>query len=146
MRELIFSDEHARRRLESILHPLIEARVIEQIRRFATLYCIVVVPLLTESDSYAWVDLVLVVDAPEEEQVRRVMKRDGIDRAHAMSILKAQSSRAQRLAQADFILSNTTDLDGLRDQVSAMHERFQELAKSHRGGHTRVPDSAPMAS
>ena len=59
-------------------------------------YCLLVIPLLAESHAdYAWVDRTLVVDVPFETQVARVMRRDGITRDVAMSILAVQATREQ---------------------------------------------------
>jgi dephospho-CoA kinase len=71
---------------------------------------------------------VLVVDAPEAEQVRRVMARDGVAEEQAHRILAAQASRRQRLALADEIVENAGDLAALDHQVATLHRHYLTLA------------------
>ena len=142
MRDLVFSDDRSRAILESILHPKIEALVLQRIRGLdaSSRYCLIVVPLLTETDSYSWVDAVLVVDAPEEEQVRRVMQRDAIDQASAAGILKAQASREERLAKADYVIANDAGLAELQSKVMELHAQFSQLADARWNGNGPTQD------
>jgi dephospho-CoA kinase len=129
MREAIFADRDLKKRLESILHPLIAAEVLRRIEQSGAPYCILVIPLFAESARWPWIDRVLAIDAPESTQIERVMERDGIDLRQAQAILNAQSSRAQRLALADDIINNSGTLDELREEVEALHHRYLSLAK-----------------
>ena len=131
MRRAIFSDPALKRRLESILHPLIGAEVLRRVNAQTSPYCILVIPLYAESAAYAWVDRVLVVDVSEQTQIARVMKRDGIDRAEAVSILRSQADRQGRVSLADDVLDNSGDMARLREQVEKLHHEYLEMAKSH---------------
>ena len=133
MRARVFQDAQARRRLEAILHPLIRARVGEQLATVQVPYAVLVVPLLVETwaDYRHLVDRVLVVDCEEAEQIRRVMERDGIDADLAQRMLAAQASRAQRLALADDVIDNRGDPRALARQVEALHNRYLELAAAN---------------
>jgi dephospho-CoA kinase len=85
--------------------------------------------LLVENRAgYAWVDRVLVVDAPEALQIERLMRRDGVTRDAAQRMLDAQSTRAQRLAIADDVIVNDREASALDAQVAALHARYLELA------------------
>lgn len=128
LRERVFADPAARRRLETILHPRIRALVRERVATLTTSYCLVVIPLLVETGMTDLVDRVLVVDAPEAEQIRRVMARDGVTEEQARCILAVQARRDQRLALADEIVANTTDLATLNQQVAALHQYYSTLA------------------
>lgn len=130
LRERVFADPTGRRRLEAILHPRIRAATRERVAALiAVPYCLVVIPLLAETGMTDLVDRVLVVDAPETEQIRRVVARDRVDAAQARAILAAQARRDQRLALADDVLENGDgDLDDLDDQVAVLHQRYLELA------------------
>ncbi len=102
MRAIAFGDKSARARLEAILHPLIRAESERIARQAPGRYVILMIPLLVESgDPRARCDRVLVVDCPEEEQIRRVMARSGLERAEVEAIMASQTSRAARLAVAD---------------------------------------------
>jgi dephospho-CoA kinase len=124
MRDAIFSDAEQKSRLEAILHPLIEKEVMRQIDQLAAPYCILVIPLYTESSHYFWNDRVLVVDVDEETQLERVMARDKINREQAQAILDAQINRTDRLALADDVLDNSGSLSELQDKVQALHNEY----------------------
>jgi dephospho-CoA kinase len=128
MREHIFSDPDARRRLEAILHPAIRAEMERQSQAAGGPYQVLVIPLLAEGGRRDHVDRVLLVDVPEELQIQRVMWRDGVSHDQAQASLNAQASRAQRLAMADDVLRNTGRVDDLREQVAELHQQFLRLA------------------
>jgi dephospho-CoA kinase len=134
MRALAFSDPDARRRLESILHPLIRERTTRGIERAAHAgapYVIVAVPLLVESGDWRGrYDRVLVVDCPPEVQVERTMRRSALPRAQVDAILAAQASRAQRLAAADDVVDNGGPPDALPAQVDRIHAAYAGLSRS----------------
>ena len=52
-------------------------------------------------DAYPWLDRILVVDTPEQVQLARLLRRDGIDEALARTMIAAQATRQQRLAMAE---------------------------------------------
>ena len=134
MRALVSADPGARRRLESIIHPIVlqesehQAQAAQQ--RGAKLI-IFDVPLLAESGARwrAQLDAVLVVDCEPEEQIARVAARSGWPRVHIECIMAAQATRAQRLAAADIVIANgrRTSLPGLHAQVQALHRRLMAL-------------------
>lgn len=132
VREMVFSDPTARKRLEAILHPMIRA---ESERRIAASagtapYAVHVVPLLVESADYRKrVDRVLVVDCAEAIQVARVKQRSGLAEDEVRRIIASQAPRAARLAAADDVIDNSGPLDALGAQVQALHERYLALAR-----------------
>jgi dephospho-CoA kinase len=128
MRERIFADADARRRLEAILHPAIRAEMERQSQVAGGPYQVLVIPLLAEGGRRDHVDRVLLVDVPEELQIQRVMWRDGVSHDEAQASLNAQATRAQRLALADDVLRNTGRVDDLREQVAKLHQQFLRLA------------------
>jgi dephospho-CoA kinase len=130
MRERVFADPVARRKLEGIIHPRVRAWLRRRVGMDRGPYCILAIPLLVENrEQYAWVDRVLLVDAPEALQVERLMQRDGISRDTALRMLDAQSSRQQRLAIADDVIVNDGEESALDAQVAALHARYLELAR-----------------
>jgi dephospho-CoA kinase len=130
LREHIFSDPGARRRLEAILHPAIRAEMERQSQAAGGPYQVLVIPLLAEGGRRDHVDRVLLVDVPEELQIQRVMWRDGVSHEQALASLNAQATRAQRLAMADDVLRNTGRVDDLREQVAKLHRQYLGLAAS----------------
>ena len=129
MRSVIFADPEARKRLESILHPLIGGEVLRRITALDATYCIVVIPLYTESSAYGWIDRVMVVDADADTQIARVMARDGASRDLARAILASQASRSERLALADDVIRNEGSMDQLAAQVRELHRQYSALAQ-----------------
>ncbi len=128
MRERVFSDPEARRRLEAILHPAIRSEMEHQSRAAGGAYQVLVIPLFTEGKRRDHVDRVLLVDVPEELQVERLMWRDGVTREQAQASLNAQATRAERLAMADDIVRNTGRVDDLRATVVQLDEKYRRLA------------------
>jgi dephospho-CoA kinase len=122
---LVFGDEPARRRLEGILHPLIRARAAE-LEAAAPDGAVVVhdIPLLVETGQADRFDVVVVVDVPVETQVGRMVRDRGMSREDALARVKAQASRAERLAVATHVLDNTGTREDLRDRVTEVLEEL----------------------
>lgn len=122
MRELVFADADARKRLEAILHPAIGAEC-EALAAAAGPGLIVFdVPLLVESKRWrALVDRVLVVDATEETQLQRVVARSGWTPEAVRAVIAQQASRAERRSAADAVIFNEAlSLEELRREVRAL--------------------------
>ena len=130
MREAIFSDHEKKAQLEQVLHPLIGEEVLKRLEQLSAPYCILVVPLYAESGSYRWVDRVLLVDVSEEQQIRRVMRRDDISQEQAEAILDAQASRAERAALADDVIDNSGTLDELEGKIESLHKKYSSLGSA----------------
>lgn len=128
MREVVFTDPELRKRLEAITHPAIRQELARRSAAADGLYQIHVIPLLVETGRADAYDRVLVVDATEEEQVRRLLVRDGADAIMARRILQAQVTREQRLSAADDVIVNTGTLEDLRKFVRTLHENYELLA------------------
>jgi dephospho-CoA kinase len=130
MRNAIFSNPDLKTRLENILHPAIATEASRQVDLLDTAWCILVIPLLVETDLFPWVDRILVVDVEEAVQIERVMARDSISKEQALAILNAQSNRQERLALADDIIDNSGSLDQLKSSVDQLYKKYTALAKS----------------
>ncbi len=129
MRSRVFSDPAAKQALEGLLHPMIRAEAERRTAAAKSAYVVQVVPLLIESPDYRKrVARVLVVDSPEEAQVKRVLARSGLSEREVRSIMAHQVSRAARLAAADDVIDNSGTLDALRKQVAALHSRYLKMA------------------
>lgn len=129
LRRRTFSDAAVRGRLESILHPLIGAAALDEIAQWRSPYGILVVPLLFERGGMRTiVQRILVVDCPEDEQIRRVGARSGLAESEVRAIMAAQCPRAERLARADDIIDNSGSKDFLAPQVAALDGRYRSLA------------------
>jgi dephospho-CoA kinase len=123
----VFSDEAARKRLESILHPRIAAA---SMARFAELaqeghpYAIYEAALLVENRSHAMMQALVVVSASEETQVARVCARDGIDEEAARKRIAAQLPLEEKVAVADYVISNDGSLEQTRARTLEVHREL----------------------
>ncbi|MGH1562752.1 dephospho-CoA kinase [Mumia sp. DW29H23] len=122
---LVFADAAARRDLEGIIHPLVRARAVE-LEAAAGPDAVVVhdVPLLVETGQAGRYDVVVVVDAPVDVQIERLVSQRGMTRAEAESRIGAQASRDERLAAADVVIDNTGSLDDLEREVDRLWARL----------------------
>ncbi len=129
LRERVFADASTRARLEAILHPLIGSAAREEIARWTSPYGILVVPLLLERGGLTpMVNRILVVDCPEDEQIRRVAVRSGLVADEVRAIMATQLGRAERVARADDVLDNAGPRSAIPFQVAALDRRYRALA------------------
>lgn len=131
MRQLAFDDPAARRRLESVLHPMIAAETAAQAAQAQGSYIVFVVPLLVESGRWRdRVDRICVVDCDPETQIARVQRRSGLTIETIRRIMAAQAGREARLAAADDVIANGGDTtpSQLEARARQLHERWNELA------------------
>lgn len=130
MREVVFRDAAARRRLEDIVHPMIRLEAERQVATAAAPYVLLMVPLLLETGRYvSLLQRILVVDCDPEVQIRRTMERSGLTRDAVAAIMAAQLDRQARLAGADDVIDNSGDERALRAQVARLHVTYLQLAK-----------------
>lgn len=116
--EIVFSDPSARELLNRITHPRIAARTAEILESLpAEAVIIHDVPLLVEAGLAQAYDLVVVVDAPDEVRVARLVER-GLSEQDARARIASQASREERLAAADVVIDNSGSLADLSDQVT----------------------------
>jgi dephospho-CoA kinase len=132
MGALVFGDEAARRRLEAVIHPLVRARAKElEFQAGADRLVVHDIPLLAETGQAPTFEAVLVVDVPVETQLERLTGLRGMSRAEAEARMRAQATRAERLAVATHVVENTGTLEDLRERVT---EVFDELTGGGSGG------------
>lgn len=125
MARIVFGDERARQRLNRIVHPRIRAAA-RRIVAEAGPDAVVVqdVPLLVETGQADAFDLVIVVEAPLEERLRRMVEDRGMSRADAEARVAAQATDEQRRAVADVVIVNDADLERLASVANQVWDRF----------------------
>lgn len=130
MRARVFGDAMERRRLEAILHPMIQREALAQARAAGQGHpqgsVVFDVPLLAESGHWRQrVDRVLVVDCAVSTQIDRVCARNGWTPETVERIIAQQASREQRRAAADAVIVNEgLTLEQLRHEVRAVWRRW----------------------
>lgn len=129
MRQLVFSDDTARQRLEKILHPLILAQAKSLAEASPAPYVLLVIPLLFETPDYQnWLDRTVAVDCIEETQLARATRRDGLNEQTVRAIISKQLARSRRLELTDDVINNNGTLSELYPQISRLHQAWVKLA------------------
>jgi dephospho-CoA kinase len=125
----VFADPTARTQLEAIVHPRVRRRA-DEIEAAAPADAVVVhdIPLLVESGQAEHFDAVVVVDVPEEVQVRRLVQGRGMAEEDVRARIRAQATRERRLAVADFVIDNTGAREDLRPQVEEILTTLRKRA------------------
>ena len=129
LREKIFSNSNAKKKLETILHPKIRAEISNLLSCLNSEYCLIVIPLLIESQLQSMVDRILVVDTDSEHQILRVSQRDQYDHDHVKKIIQTQANPEERLMHADDIISNKGDIADLDKQIEKLHKKYLSLSQ-----------------
>lgn len=129
---LVFADESLREELNSIVHPLVRAEANRR-RAAAPQDAVVVqdIPLLVETGQVKDFDLVLVVAAPLEERLRRLVRDRSMTLADARARIAAQASDKERAAVADAVIKNFGTLEELRQSVNEIWEAHIAPAINH---------------
>ena len=129
--KIIFYDQEAKERLNAMIHPLVQAKLEEEIERLKKVgegLVVLDIPLLFESRFEALVDRTVVVYVSPDVQLQRLMKRDQIDREYALAKMNSQMSLDEKRARADYVLINDGTMGQLREQFDHLFEVLWERA------------------
>jgi dephospho-CoA kinase len=133
---IVFADPEARRRLEAIVHPRVfeaeRAALAELARARPGSVAVVDAALLLESGNHRWMDAVVLVAAPRETQIARLMARNGLTRAEAEARLAAQWPLEAKRPYADYEIDNGGSLDRTRRQVAELVAALEVRARESR--------------
>jgi dephospho-CoA kinase len=129
LRNIVFKDPVALKKLEGITHPQIRKRTFELAGEAEFPYCIIVVPLLVESGYKELVDRVLVVIADRAKRTEWVRNRSGLSGTEIEAIIDSQVTDEDRIAIADDVLQNDADLPALQKKVDRLHATYLALAQ-----------------
>ncbi len=125
--DLVFGDEEARETLNAILHPRIGAAGAERVAKYdddAAPYVVYEAALLVETGAYKAFPVLVVVSAEESVQRLRLIARDGFSVSEANARIESQLPLAEKIAYADYVVTNNGDLDSTRRQVQEIHEQL----------------------
>jgi dephospho-CoA kinase len=118
--------------LNAIVHP----RIAEEVGRRLTLlreqgapFALYEAALIVENGLHEGLDGLIVVAAPEDEQVRRVAERDALDAREVRARIAAQLPTSEKVAKASFVIDNSGTLESLAAQVDRVLARLQGEAK-----------------
>lgn len=125
---IVFADADERRKLEGILHPLIQGESKRLIKSATTPIVIYVVPLLVEADVDLPFDAVVTVEAPEKDQIARMVKSRGMTPEEALARIRSQASPAARANRANYILNSNQEIELLMRDARRLFESFEASA------------------
>jgi dephospho-CoA kinase len=134
LRQIVFADPEARARLEGIVHPAVAALRDEAYRQAQARGETVVVadiPLLFEVGMVDDFDVVVLVDAPEEVRLARIVADRGLDEDEARRMVAAQMPAELKRARADVVISNTGTLGDLQDSARDVWRDLARRAEAH---------------
>lgn len=121
--EIIFADRSARERLNALLHPHVRRLALERERRAKPGQLVVhVVPLLFETGYDRLVDKSVLVVAPLEQRIARVVERDKLNETRVRARMAAQIEPAVARRRADYVIENEGNLQRLRGRVRTVYE------------------------
>jgi len=134
--EMVFSDPEKRKRLEEYTHPRIREEILREIHHHllkdSEAIIAVIVPLLFEVHWESLFHRTLLVYAPKEIQLQRLMVRDRISRERALQIIDSQMPIEEKKLYADFIIDNSRSVEETRGQVEKVWKILQEIREELR--------------
>ena len=125
LRQVLFENNANQKIIEEILHPKILEKMQMDIEKLNVPLVVVEVPLLVEQNLSNLFDRAIVVDCDEQNQLKRLLKRENIDEKLAKTMISAQASRKQRLALSKKL---PTDILENNSQIFEMEQKAQDLA------------------
>jgi len=131
--QMVFADVKVRAALDCIVHPEIAKKSIERLQEFKKRTDIPLIvyeaPLLFEVGAETRVDKVLMVKIDADEQLKRLMARDGLNKVGAQQRMAAQMPQQKKMARADFVIDNSGSVAETRQQVDIL---WSELVSAGR--------------
>ena len=125
LRELVFEKKEKRELLNSIMHPVIEKKIIKEIEENKKEKLIILdVPLLYETKLEYLCDKVLVVSVDEKIQIERLKARDKIEKKMAKKIISTQMPLTEKLKKADIHIENNGNLDELLEKTKMIYTQL----------------------
>lgn len=126
--DIVFSDAVARERLNALLHPHIRRLALEREGRAKPAQLIVhVVPLLFETGYDRLVDKSVLVVAPLERRIARIVERDHLDETRVRARMAAQVEPEEARSRADYVIENDGNLESLRGRSQAVYQALGEI-------------------
>jgi dephospho-CoA kinase len=137
LREIVFQDLEKKKKLESFQHPRIFEEFIKLVEQYSREdpHAVIqaVVPLLIEVNMHSLFHNILMVYASEEEQKKRLMKRDGASEEMALKMIRSQLSADDKKGYCDLIVDNSGPLEETRKQVEKIWQKLKKIQKERKG-------------
>lgn len=123
---VVFSDDAARERLDSIMQPLLREMIVQAIQEAAdsgTGVCVLDMPLLYEKDLDGLCDRVWCAYIPRETQLERLMARDGFTREEAEARLRSQMPAEEKAARANVVIDTSGPIQYTKESVISRYAK-----------------------
>lgn len=124
---LAFATSESTARLNALLHPLIRERMKQQEEKTVGVPVIHDIPLLFETEREGEFDAVLLVDAPLETRIARVMARSGLSREDILNRESRQMPASEKRKRTPFIIENNGDLNHLQEKLDSILHHIKEF-------------------
>ncbi len=126
LREKVFPDEHKLKKLNEIVHPAIKEATTARVFASKKQHQVIVVPLLIEAGYTALCDEIWVMYVDEEEQKKRLLRRDGVTSALAETMIKRQLPFGEKAKYAQRVIDNTGNPQKTKKQIKRAYRKFKK--------------------
>ena len=123
----VFKDKTLLGRLNELVHPLVKKDFITWAERQKTPYVLQEAAILFENGAYKAFDAMILVTAPKETRIQRVMERDSVSRESVTERMKNQWETSRKIPLADYVIENL-DLENTRREVARIHSELLQLS------------------
>ena len=128
LRKYIFQNPEMKNKLEEIVHPIVQNGILNFINNSNSIYRIIIVPLIAETNSSSFYDRVLAIDCKKEIQIERASKRDNSNEEQILKIIQSQASSEDRNKIANDVVENNDTKDEFLMNLEDIHKKYLILA------------------
>ena len=130
LRKYIFQNPEMKNKLEEIVHPIVQNGILNFINNSNSIYRIIIVPLIAETNSSSFYDRVLAIDCKKEIQIERASKRDNSNEGQILKIIQSQASSEDRNKIATDVVENNDTKDEFLMNLEDIHKKYLILANN----------------
>ena len=123
----VFADQGLLQQLNALVHPAVRKDFQNWCKRQQAPYVLQEAAILIENEAYRNLDRMILVTAPSEERIRRVMSRDAASREEVLSRMNHQWPDEDKIGWADYIIENI-ELDSAKREVDRIHRELLQLS------------------
>ena len=130
LRKYVFQNPEMKNKLEEIVHPIVQNGILNFINNSNSIYRIIIVPLIAETNSSSFYDRVLAIDCKKEIQIERASKRDNSNEEQILKIIQSQASSEDRNKIANDVVENNDTKDEFLMNLEDIHKKYLILANN----------------
>ena len=130
LRKYIFQNPEMKNKLEEIVHPIVQNGILNFINNSNSIYRIIIVPLIAETNSSSFYDRVLAIDCKKEIQIERASKRDNSNEEQILKIIQSQASSEDRNMIANDVVENNGTKNEFLMNLEDIHKKYLILANN----------------